>query len=74
MAILKNIESVSLILKMENGTNSEGETIYKTKSFNGIRTDATTENIYAVGKAISEVLAKTTMFYTIKENSDLSEN
>ncbi|ADL52902.1 DUF1659 domain-containing protein [Clostridium cellulovorans] len=72
--INKIINSTSLILEVENGTDSKGATIYKKKTFSGIKTNATVDDVFAVAEAIKSILSKTTKGYYLNESSKLLNN
>ncbi|WP_077831590.1 DUF1659 domain-containing protein, partial [Clostridium beijerinckii] len=46
--------------------------IYTKKTFSGIKTDATPENVYAIADAIKGVLEANTRDYFINESSSLA--
>lgn len=56
MAVKKLPTSVSLVLKVENGTNADGKVKFTKKSFSGVKADAAPADILAVGTAISALL------------------
>ena len=69
MAANKQLQKVSLSFKLENGIDDEGNTLYKTKSFNNIKKNAYADSIYAVAEGIRTVLKDTTVAYYINETS-----
>ncbi|WP_017210270.1 DUF1659 domain-containing protein [Clostridium beijerinckii] len=72
MAVTKTIDSVSLSIEVEKGLDKTGDPIYTKKTFSGIKTDATPENIYAVADAIKAVMEANTRDYFINESSNLA--
>ena len=74
MAANKELQKVSLSFKLENGIDDEGNTLYKTKSFNNIKKSASADSIYAVAEGIRTVLKDTTVAYYINETSLLQNN
>ena len=69
----KTIETSSLVLEIENGTNEKGEKVYKKKTFSNVRTDADVDAILGIGKAIAAVLAVETRTIFLNDSSILSE-
>lgn len=57
MAVNKVINSSSLVMEIENGKDTTGNTVYKKKIFSGLKTDAAPQDIYDVSTAIKAVLA-----------------
>ena len=74
MAITKDFARSSLIIEVEAGTNSHGSTIYKKKSFAGVKEEATPEDIYAVAEAIKGVMKNPTKDYLINDLSVLTNS
>lgn len=58
MAVVKLPTSVSLVLEVQNGVDSDGDPKYSKKSFSGVKSDAEAADVLAVGTAISAVLEK----------------
>ena len=71
MAITKVLTSSSLTIKISNGVDSKGNTVYKSKSFSNIKPTANIDNVYAVAKALSDVLVNGTQNYSLRENSSI---
>lgn len=71
MAITKTVTSLTLTIEVEDALNSKGEMTYKRKSFSNVSAVAPAENIHNVATAISNVLAKPTGDYILKETSFL---
>ncbi|WP_347861856.1 DUF1659 domain-containing protein [Salimicrobium sp. PL1-032A] len=61
MALMTERIDSTLKLSFETGTDEFGEPTYKTKSFRNVRTDATSEALYAVVEKL-DVLQQ----YTVK--------
>ncbi|WMJ81475.1 DUF1659 domain-containing protein [Clostridium sp. MB40-C1] len=55
MAKSTNIKS-SLFLKYHLGQDDKGKEVYKTQTFNNVRTAAADEDIYSVGMALGSLL------------------
>ena len=73
MAVKKLPTSVSLVLKVENGTDADGKTKYTKKSFSGVKADAAPANILDVGNAISALLENGSEGCYISETSLVAE-
>lgn len=73
MSVVKTINSTSLSIEVENGTNSSNEVVYKKFNFHGLRTDSSIEDIYAVATAIKNLLANNTKDCLITEVSKIEE-
>jgi len=56
MAVNKVISTSSLVMEIENGKDTTGNTVYKKKTFSGLKTDAAPQDIYDVAVAIQGVL------------------
>lgn len=69
MAANKELQKVSLAFKLENGSDDEGNTLYKTKSFANVKGSAPADSVYAVAEGIKAVLKNTTVAYYINETS-----
>ena len=72
MAVTKTIDSVSLSIEVQKSVDKAGDPIYTKKNFANIKTDATSENVYAVADAIKNVLSANTRDYFINESSSLA--
>jgi len=72
MAVTKTIDSVSLSIEVQKGLDKAGDPIYTKRTFSGIKTDATPENIYSIADAIKGVLEANTRDYFINESSSLA--
>ncbi|WP_270566793.1 DUF1659 domain-containing protein [Clostridium beijerinckii] len=72
MAVTKTIDSVSLSIEVQKALDKAGDPIYAKKTFSGIKTDATPENVYAIADAIKGVLEADTRDYFINESSSLA--
>ena len=71
MAVTKVMNSASLSIEVQSGTDKAGDAIYSKKSFSNVKTDAAAENIYEVAEAIKDVLGADTRDYFINESSSL---
>ncbi|UYZ38856.1 DUF1659 domain-containing protein [Clostridium beijerinckii] len=72
MAVTKTIDSVSLSIEVQKGLDKAGDPIYTKKTFSGIKTDATPDNVYDVADAIKGVMEANTRYYFINESSSLA--
>lgn len=57
MAIKKKLNEMSMLLNYKVGVNDKGKDIIKSQKFSKIKLDTKDEDFYAVGKALSKVLA-----------------
>ena len=57
MAVNKVISTSSLVMEIENGKDTTGNTIYKKKTFSGLKLDAAPQDIFDVSAAIQGVLS-----------------
>lgn len=71
MAVVKQLNSTSLVLEIENGTDKAGAPVYRKKSFSGVKGDATAEDAYAVAEAMKSVLANGTRDIYLADTSRL---
>lgn len=71
MAISKMAAAASFQIEIESGTDSSGNTVYKKRTFNNVKTNADLENIYAVADAIKGVLDVNTRNIILSESSKL---
>jgi len=56
MAVKKLPTTISLAISVQNGVDANGDPKFSKKTFSGIKADADSANILAVGKAITAVL------------------
>ena len=70
MAVTKTIETASLSIEVQSGTDKAGDAIYSKKTFSGIKT-AAPQNVYDVAEAIKGVMEANTRDYFINESSTL---
>lgn len=71
MAVNKQLNSASFFIEVENGTDKNGETVYKKKTFSNIRKDAEPEKVFNVAEAIKLVLKSGTRDSYLNETSKL---
>lgn len=71
MAVSKVPTSTSLVVQVENGLDSKGNTVYRNMSFSNIRTSVDIEKAHAVAVAISNALECPAGNINLKENSQL---
>lgn len=58
MAISKKVSDVKLQFRFENGTNSYGQTKYKTVSLSNIKLNASDEQLFDAGTAYAGLTAQ----------------
>lgn len=71
MAVTKSIETASLSIEVQNGTDKAGDPTYTKKTFSNVKTDAAAQNVYDIAEAITGVLQASTRDYFINECSSL---
>jgi len=71
MAVTKTIETASLSIEVQSGTDKAGDAIYSKKTFSGIKTAVAPQNVYDVAEAIKGVMEANTRDYFINESSTL---
>lgn len=67
----KVIDTVSLAIEVEKGKDKAGDSIFKKKSFNNVKTDVEAEKLAAVATAIKGVISVPTGESYIVETSTL---
>lgn len=55
MAVVKSGESAKLIIKVQTGTNTNGDPTYAQRSISNLNPAATDADVYAVGAAIGKL-------------------
>ncbi|RII34136.1 DUF1659 domain-containing protein [Clostridium chromiireducens] len=71
MAVTKSIETASLSIEVQSGTDKAGDAIYSKKTFSNVKTNAAPQNVFDVADAIKDVLEASTRDYLINESSSL---
>ncbi|AGX42664.1 DUF1659 domain-containing protein [Clostridium saccharobutylicum] len=71
MAVTKSIQTTSLSIEVQSGTDKAGLPIYTKKTFSNVKTDAAAQNVYDVAEAIKGVMSAKTRDYFINESSSL---
>lgn len=71
MALTKSIQTVSLSIEVQSGTDKAGDAIYTKKTFSNVKTDADPQNVYDVAEAVKGVMEAKTRDYFINESSSL---
>lgn len=74
MSVEKVPQSLSLVLKINTGTNANGTPIYKRKTLNNVKPSASNESVHAVAEAISSILADDADGYLTVLTSELIES
>jgi len=72
MAVSKVLNSASLSIEVENGTDKAGLPVYRKKNFSGVKIDAAPANVFDVAEAIKGVLSSGTRDYYLNEISKLA--
>ncbi|MGL5149799.1 MAG: DUF1659 domain-containing protein [Clostridium sp.] len=68
MAVSKNLISRALVLEAKTGVDGGGNPVYRKKSFQNVKTDATPDNILDVADGIRGILGVETRAASISEN------
>ena len=71
MAVTKSIQTASLSIEVQNGTDIAGDPKYAKKTFSNVKSDAAAQNVFDVAEAIKGVLEAPTRDYFINESSSL---
>lgn len=71
MAVTKSIQTASLSIEVQSGTDKAGLPTYTKKTFSNVKTDAAAQNVYDVAEAIKGVMEAKTRGYFINESSSL---
>jgi hypothetical protein len=71
MAVTKSIQTASLSIEVQSGTDKVGDAIFSKKTFSNVKTDAAPQNIFDVAAAIEGVMEASTRDYFINESSSL---
>ncbi|MCE5222030.1 MAG: DUF1659 domain-containing protein [Clostridium sp.] len=71
MAVSKVINSTSLSIEVQSGTDTNGNPTYSKKSFANLRNDVDQQNAYDVADAIKAVLAEPTRACLLNKSSEL---
>ena len=72
MAVTKTINSKSLAIEVQSGTDTSGAATYSKKSFANLRNDCDEQNSYDVADAIKAVLSQPTRAYFFNNSSELT--
>lgn len=67
MAVSKVLNSSSLSVEVENGTDKAGLPVYRKKTFSDIKLNADAENVFHVAEAIKVMLNGNTRGYFQRE-------
>ena len=73
MAIIANKKDTKVAIKFDCGPNFEGKNEYITKTYSGIKSDATNENIMSFVKAVVDLQKHTLKATNRKDFTTLSE-
>jgi len=71
MAVTKSIQTASLSIEVQKGSDLAGDPIYAKKTFSNVKTDAAPQNVFDTAEAIKDVLEASTRDYFINESSSL---
>jgi hypothetical protein len=71
MAVTKLIQTASLSIEVQSGTDAAGDPTFSKKTFSNVKTDAAPQNIYEIADAIKGVLEAPTRDFFVNESSSL---
>ena len=71
MSVSKMVNSTTLSIEVQKGTDKAGVPLYTKKSFSNLRNDVAEQNAYDVAEAIKVVLAASTRNSSLTVSSDL---
>lgn len=71
MAAKKVLKTTVLCIEVEKGTDKNGNKLYKKKNFKNVKTDAESDNVYAVAEAIKTVLSEPAGSYYLNDLSTI---
>ena len=74
MAVNKIIDSTSLSIEVQNGTDKAGDATFTKKTFSNVRNDADPEGIYSVASAIKDLMDTQTREIFVNVSSFLNNN
>lgn len=69
MAVKKVLRTTVLCIEVEKGTDKNGNKLYAKKNFKNVKTDAASDNVYAVAEAIKAVLLQPAEGYYLNDSS-----
>ncbi|MEQ8156772.1 MAG: DUF1659 domain-containing protein [Clostridiaceae bacterium] len=72
MAVNKVLNSASLSIEVQSGTDAAGLPVYSKKNFSGVKVDALPQNIFDVAEAVKAVLSNPARDYYVNETSKLT--
>lgn len=71
MAVTKVLNTTSFNIEVESGVDNKGDKTYSKKTFSGVKSTATPQNVYDVATAIKGVLSANTRDFYLNEASKL---
>lgn len=71
MAVNKVLNTTSLTIEVEKGTDKTGAKTYSKRNFSSVKTTATPQNVYDVAEAIKSVLSAGVRDYYLNDASKL---
>ena len=74
MAVNKIIDSTSLSIEVQNGTDKAGDATFTKKTFSNVGNDADPEGIYSVASAIKDLMDTQTREIFVNVSSFLNNN
>jgi hypothetical protein len=71
MAVTKSIQTASLSIEVQSGTDAAGDPTYTKKTLSNVKTNADVQNVFDVAEAIKGILEASTRDYFVNESSTL---
>ena len=73
MAVNKSVESTSVTIEVQNGTDKAGDPIFTKKTFSNVKEDADLQGVYDVADAIKNIMDGETRDTLINVTSSLAQ-
>jgi len=73
MAINQTLIKRSLVINVEDGTNADGSTHTKSRTYSEIKEDSSIEGLYSAGNALAGLMASSMVNITLNDRSELNE-
>ena len=71
MAVTKVVDSTTLTIEVQKGTDAAGDPLYTKKTFSNVRNDVDEQNAYDVAEAIKDVIEASTRSTSLNVSSEL---
>ncbi|WP_440250807.1 DUF1659 domain-containing protein [Clostridium sp.] len=74
MAITREDKVTSLLIEIENGTDSKGQTIYKKKTISNVNPNLSDANLYAFANQVAGILTGEHRYFYANDTSVLQND